>query len=200
MANDDVGARNRRTGLIVLSAVLGMLALSFAAVPMYRLFCQVTGIGGPAQAKIAAAAPTHIRDRQVEVRFNADVDARLPWSFAPEQRAVHVQVGAEGITAYRAENQSDMPLTGTAVYNVLPVKAARYFHKTQCFCFGEQHLAPGAGVDMPVFFYIDPAFADDPNMDDVRSVTLSYTFYRAESAELDAALTAFTEAQPLPVR
>jgi cytochrome c oxidase assembly protein subunit 11 len=184
-------ARNRRTGFIVLAVVVGMVGLSFASVPLYRLFCQATGIGGPAQQVIVSSASTQMRDRMVEIRFNADVDARMPWAFAPEQRSVNVQVGAEGLTAFRAKNESNQPVIGTAVYNVTPEKAGKYFHKTQCFCFGEQRLNAGQVVDMPVMFYVDPRFADDPNMEDVQSITLSYIFYRTDSPELGRAVERF---------
>lgn len=187
----DMARRNRRTGLLVLILVAGMVGLSFASVPLYRVFCQVTGIGGPAQRLAAAPASDQIGSREIEVRFNADVDQRLPWFFKPEQRSVTVKVGQEGLTSFRARNLSDKAITGTAVYNVVPEKAGQYFHKTQCFCFGEQTLTPGQDVDMPVMFYVDPKIADDPNMGDVVSITLSYTFYRTDSAELDRAVERF---------
>ncbi len=183
--------KNRRLGLAVLVLVLSMVALSFASVPLYRLFCSVTGIGGPAQIKTASMAATQILDRRVEVRFNADVDAQMPWDFRPTDRLVRLNIGQEGITSFIARNKSDQAVTGTAIFNVLPEKAGKYFHKTQCFCFGEQTLAAGAEAHMPVLFYIDPAFAQDPNMADVSSLTLSYTFYRAESPALGAALEKF---------
>jgi cytochrome c oxidase assembly protein subunit 11 len=189
----DLAARNQRTGLVVMGVVLGMVLLSFASVPLYRLFCQVTGFGGPAAAATATVNPGIIRDRVVEIRFNADVDQDLPWSFTPEDRRVDLQVGAEGLTAYRARNDGPRPITGTAVYNVLPPKAGKYFHKTQCFCFGEQQLNPGQDVHMPVIFYLDPAFADDPEMADIESITLSYTFYQAESDALTQALRAYEQ-------
>lgn len=187
----DVQARNRRTAWIVLTVVVGMVGLSFASVPLYRLFCQATGIGGPAQRLAVSAESTQVRNRMVEIRFNADVDADLPWDFVPEQRSVRLQVGAEGLTAFRAKNDGNMPIVGTAVFNVLPEKAGKYFHKTQCFCFGEQRLSAGQTVDMPVVFYVDPTFADDPNMDDVEAITLSYIFYRTASPQLDRAIEAF---------
>lgn len=192
---DRIARRNQRTGLIVLAIVIGMVALSFAAVPLYRLFCQATGIGGPAQIMSVAAAPSadKVRARQVEIRFNADVDQKLPWGFRPLDRAVTLNIGQEGMTAFEAVNQGNQPVVGTAVYNVLPEKAGKYFHKTQCFCFGEQRLEPGQDVQMPVIFYVDPAFDDDPNMQGVESITLSYTFYRTESAELDRAIERYQQ-------
>ena len=129
--------------------------------------------------------------RIVTVKFNASTDRNLPWDFRPEQRSVDVQLGQRGLTAYQSKNEARKPTTGTAVYNVTPLKVGKYFHKIQCFCFDEQTLNPGQTVDMPVMFYVDPAMNDDPNMDDVQSITLSYTFYKAQSSELDEALETF---------
>lgn len=182
-------AQNKRTGLIVLGVVFFMIALSFASVPLYRLFCQVTGFGGRAEQAAVLSSTSAPIARTVTVRFNTDVNAELPWHFIPNDRAVTVKVGVDGLTSFTATNESREAVIGTAVFNVLPEKAGKYFHKTQCFCFGEQRLNPGEAVNMPVLFYIDPKFVDDPNMDDVQSLTLSYTFYRAESAALDRAMS-----------
>ncbi len=182
-------AQNKRTGLIVLGVVFFMIALSFASVPLYRLFCQVTGFGGRAEQAAVLSSTSAPIARTVIVRFNTDVNAELPWRFIPNDRAVTVNVGMDGLTSFTATNESRQAVIGTAVFNVLPEKAGKYFHKTQCFCFGEQRLNPGEAVNMPVLFYIDPKFVDDPNMDDVQSLTLSYTFYRAESAALDRAMS-----------
>jgi cytochrome c oxidase assembly protein subunit 11 len=183
--------RNKRTGLVVAGVVAGMIALSFASVPLYRLFCQVTGFGGRAEQSIVlTSSPSNLTvARTVTVKFNADVNAHLPWVFRPNDRAMTVNIGADGLTSFTAINESNTPITGTAVFNVLPEKAGKYFHKTQCFCFGEQRLNPGETVNMPVLFYIDPEFANDPNMDGVKHLTLSYTFYRADSAALDRAMS-----------
>ncbi len=181
--------KNTRTLMSVFAIVFAMIGLAFASVPLYDLFCRVTGFGGTTQ--VSAAAPGIILDREVRVSFNADTSRNLPWTFRPEQRRMTVKVGQEGLIAYRAKNRTNKPTAGTAVYNVTPPKAGRYFHKTQCFCFDEQILPPGEDMTMPVVFYIDPAMADDPNMDDVKHITLSYSFFPAESKELDAALEAF---------
>ncbi len=183
-------AHNKRTGRFVLGVVFFMLALSFASVPLYRLFCQATGFGGRAEQSTALLSDEVIA-RKVTVRFNTDVDGRLPWAFHPNDRDVTLHIGADGFTSFTAINESRVPVIGTAVFNVIPEKAGKYFHKTQCFCFGEQRLNPGETVNMPVLFYIDPKFADDPNMDDVDLLTLSYTFYRADSPELDRAVQKF---------
>lgn len=184
-----VAQKNARTGLIVLAVVVGMIGLSFAAVPMYRLFCQVTGFGGTTQT--AESLPDVVLDRTMTINFNADTAQNFGWDFTPEMRRIDVQLGARGLTAFRARNPENVPTTGTALYNVTPLKAGKYFHKIQCFCFDEQTLQPGEDVSMPVLFYVDPAMNDDPNMNDVKVITLSYTFYPAGSKTLDDALEAF---------
>ncbi|MCP5432397.1 MAG: cytochrome c oxidase assembly protein [Alphaproteobacteria bacterium] len=169
-----------------LVAALGMLGASFAAVPLYRMFCQVTGFGGTTQ--VATAAPDIVLDRKVVVRFDSNVSRELPWRFVPAQRSVKVRLGERTLVAYRATNLSDRPLVGTATFNVTPDKVGSYFDKLQCFCFTEQRLEPGETVDMPVTFFVDPALADDPLLDEVKTITLSYTFYEAKkaTAALDA--------------
>lgn len=115
----------------------------------------------------------------------------MPWSFHPEQRSVTVRLGEQALISYRAENKADRPVTGTAIYNVTPLKAGKYFHKIQCFCFGEQVLEPGRSVSMPVLFYVDPSMNDDPNLRDVETITLSYTFFEADSPALEKELERF---------
>jgi cytochrome c oxidase assembly protein subunit 11 len=171
--------RGKRLTVVALATVIvGMLGLTAAAVPLYRLFCQATGYGGTTQRAEAAA------DRELEqtvvVRFNADVDPALPWSFAPEQRQIEVRVGEQSLAYYRASNRSDHPIVGQATYNVTPFKAGPYFDKIACFCFEEQVLQPGEQVDMPVSFYVDPEILSDPNTQDVHTITLSYTFFLLE--------------------
>jgi cytochrome c oxidase assembly protein subunit 11 len=172
-------SRNRRTGLLLFTVVIGMVALAFASVPLYRLFCEVTGFGGTPQRVEADAAPAAPSERVVTVRFNADVHSGLPWSFQPAQRAVEVKVGEQALAFYRATNHADRPVTGTATFNVTPDKAGAYFDKIECFCFTEQTLQPGQTVEMPVTFYVDPAILADRGLDDVDTITLSYTFFRA---------------------
>ena len=172
--------RRNRTMLITLLALAGgMIGLAYASVPLYSLFCQVTGYGGTTQR--ASAAPGTVLDRVVTVRFNADVNSGLPWSFRPNQREVKVKLGETALVSYRAENRSKEPVVGTAVFNVTPEKTGAFFNKIECFCFTEQVLNPGEGVDMPVAFFVDPALANDPNLEDVTTITLSYTFYRAKT-------------------
>ena len=187
----ELKAKNQRTGLIVLGIVFGMVGLAFASVPLYDLFCRVTGFGGTTQ--VATSVPDVILERKVTVRFNSDVNRALPWSFRPEARDMELNIGQEGLIAYIAENTSDIPVAGTAVYNVTPPKVGKYFHKTQCFCFEEQVLQPGQAMNMPVLFFVDPSIADDPYMDDVETITLSYTFFRTETEELDKALEEYYE-------
>jgi cytochrome c oxidase assembly protein subunit 11 len=161
--------------LVLAGVVFGMVGLSFASVPFYRAFCQLTGYDGTTQR--AEAIPDKVFDREVKVRFNADTDPGLPWKFQPEQHSVDIRIGENKLVFYRAENHAAHPVTGQAVYNVTPAKVGVYFTKVECFCFTEQTLQAGQTVDMPVSFFIDPAFMTDPNMKDVTAITLSYTFY-----------------------
>ncbi|MBU0859206.1 MAG: cytochrome c oxidase assembly protein, partial [Alphaproteobacteria bacterium] len=140
---------------------------------------------------LADVAPTTELDRPMTVKFNASTAPDLPWNFRAEQREVRMNVGKKTLVNFRAENYAGAPVTGTAVYNVTPPKAGKYFHKMECFCFGEQLLTPGQKMDMPVVFFVDPAIADDPNMDDVTTITLSYSFFRTESERLEQALEDF---------
>lgn len=191
----DAGVRRRNLRLMATCFVLvaGMTGLAFASVPLYRIFCQVTGFGGTTQRADAApaeAAPAEAVGRTVAVRFNADVNGQLPWSFRPVDREITVALGEQQLTSYRATNRAGQAMVGTATFNVTPDKAGKYFTKIQCFCFNEQVLVPGREVDMPVLFFVDPAMAKDPDMDDVTSITLSYTFFRAMDEKKVLAQTA----------
>lgn len=178
--------RNRRMGIGVASVAAGMVGLSFAAVPLYDLFCRVTGYNGTVQRGLAAPGAT---DRTITVRFAAQTDRNLPWRFQAEQTSMTVRLGEEGLAFYTAANRAETPVTGVSVYNVTPEKVGRYFHKVACFCFDEQTLTPGQRVDMPVSFWVDPRIAEDPNTRDVTTITLSYTFYRTiEDAQRAGAL------------
>ncbi|MBX2834421.1 MAG: cytochrome c oxidase assembly protein [Micavibrio sp.] len=182
----EAAQKNARVGLIVLAVVVGMAGLSFAAVPLYDAFCRVTGFGGTTGTD--DALPGEVLERSVKVQFNADISSNMTWEFAPEERFIEVKLGQKGLTAYRAKNTTNRVTKGSALYNVTPLKAGKYFKKIQCFCFDEQSLKPYEEVSMPVFFYVDPAMNDDPNMEDVHTITLSYTFYPAD--EYGAALEA----------
>lgn len=186
---DGLSARNRRTGLVVLGAVAAMVGLSFASVPLYSLFCRVTGFGGTTQ--VSQSLPEKILARKVTVRFDANTSADLPWDFGPETKALGVRLGERGLARFYAQNNAQEPVAGTALFNVTPLKVGKYFRKIQCFCFDEQILQPGQRVSMPVMFYVDPALDDDPSMEDVTTITLSYSFFKTDSAALDRALEAF---------
>lgn len=170
--------RNRRTAAIFALVAAGMLALGFASVPLYRLFCQVTGFGGTTmRVSEAQAASVQAAGRVVTVRFDANLERGLEWQFRPEQVKDTVTVGARDMAIYTAKNLSDRPITGSATFNVEPAYVGKYFSKVQCFCFTEQTLLPGQEVRMPVLYYIDPAILDDENAKQVESITLSYTFH-----------------------
>jgi cytochrome c oxidase assembly protein subunit 11 len=162
--------------LLLVGLVACMTGLAFAAVPLYRLFCQVTGYGGVPQR--AEQAPHEILDRTMRVRFDANVDRALPWSFTPVERVVEVKIGETGLAFFRASNNADTPIKGTAVFNVVPELAGRYFIKIECFCFKEQTLSAGASVEMPVTFFVDPKIVEDEDTNNIDEITLSYTFYR----------------------
>ena len=189
---DHIARKNARIGLIVLAAFVFMLGMSFAAVPFYNMFCRITGYSGT--TGIAETLPEQVLDRIVTVQFSANTARGMTWYFRPEEKKIDIQLGERGLTAFYAKNKMNYPTGGTALYNVTPLKAGKYFKKIQCFCFDEQVLDPYQEVTMPVIFYVDPALNDDPNMQDVTTITLSYTFFTAESAQLDQALEAFYNA------
>ena len=190
------GRRRIATALILGGVVCGMVGLAFAAVPLYRLFCQVTGFGGTTQ--VAEAAPVEIGERVVTIRFNADTARDLPWYFKPEQRKMKVRVGEMAMAVYNAENRSDRALVGSSTFNVTPVKAGVYFNKIECFCFEEQLLAPGERADFPVSFFVDPEIVEDRRLDDVTTITLSYTFFARGEGATEAALAADAADGPNP--
>ena len=168
--------RNGTTVVLLVSVVMGMAGLAFASVPLYRLFCQATGFAGTTQR--AAAAPREIAGPVVTVRFDAETAADLPWEFRPLTASVQVHPGEQREVLYRAINHSAAAVTGTATFNVTPMKSGIYFDKLQCFCFTEQLLGPGESRDMGVTFFVDPDLATDPGTRDVRTITLSYTMFR----------------------
>jgi len=179
--------RNRRVMLFALLAALAMLGLGFAAVPLYNMFCSVTGFGGTTQratASEAALAEQMARSaggKTYTIRFDGNLARGMPWEFRPAQTTDVVGIGQRDMATFIARNDSDVPITGTATFNVEPEQAGAYFNKIQCFCFTEQTLQPGQEVRMPVLYYVDPAALDDPNMAGVEQITLSYTFHRAKS-------------------
>lgn len=176
---------SRHVRILVAGGVAAslMLILAFASVPMYRKFCQVTGYGGTTQR--AEVAPGETGSRTITVRFNTTVNPGLPWRFVPDQPSVTVKLGESTLASFTAANNSRSTVTGQAMFNVTPLKAGSYFDKTQCFCFTEQTLAAGETVHMPVSFFIDPAIAQDHNLDDVETITLSYSFFRKPGDKSD---------------
>jgi len=175
-----------RTLVQLVGVVVTMGALSFAAVPFYSWFCQVTGYGGTPQR--AEVAPDTILDQTVRIRFDASVDQNMPWSFKPVVRTMDIRIGETGLAFYEAHNPTDRVIAGTASFNVFPDTAGGYFTKIDCFCFTEQVLQPGETVQMPVSFFVDPAIVDDPDGKFVHEIMLSYTFHQTPLPETQAAL------------
>ena len=184
-------------GLVLAGVVTGMLGLSFASVPLYRLFCAVTGYGGTPRTGLASSPGATARS--ITVRFNADTNPGLPWQFLPEQKQIRAPLGEQLVAFYAARNQASVPVTGVALYNVTPDKAGKYFHKTACFCFTEQTLGPDQEQQFPVSFWVDPAIASDPSTADVNTITLSYTFFHSldDAARTDALAKAGPHVGPL---
>jgi cytochrome c oxidase assembly protein subunit 11 len=179
--------RNAILGSVVVAAIVGMVGMSFAAIPLYRLFCAATGYAGTPSIGLAAAPGSS--GQSIRVRFNADTNPGLPWTFAPDQLEVALNLGDEQVAFYHATNRSSRPVTGMALYNVTPEKVGKYFHKTACFCFNQQTLSANQSMEFPVSFWVDPAIRTDPNTADVKVITLSYTFFRSlEDAEKSGAL------------
>ncbi len=173
-------ARFRLTAFALTGLVAVMVGLAFASVPLYRLFCQVTGYGGlPQRAEHGTGT---VLDRTIKIRFDANVDGALPWTFVPDERAMTVKIGETALAFFKATNNSSEPVTGQAIFNVAPELAGRYFTKIECFCFKQQTLAPHASVEMPVTFFVDPKIVDDVDTKSISEITLSYTFYRSEKS------------------
>lgn len=183
-------ARNTRVAVLCSAIVVGMVGLSYAAVPLYEIFCRVTGYGGTTQ--VATETPEAVIDRKIIVRFDANTSRDMDWSFRPAQTSIELKVGETGLAFYRATNTSDTDSVGTATFNVTPLAAGQYFAKVECFCFTEQKLTAGQTVDMPVTFFVDPEIDNDPDLDKLTTITLSYRFYPVEPDEDDV-----SEAQSL---
>lgn len=174
--------KNGRTAMIAAVIVAAMVGLAFASVPLYRIFCQVTGFGGTTQMQVGGTAPGAV-GKLISVRFDANTSPALPWQFQPVDHTRRVAIGARNIALYTAENLSGEAVSGTATFNVTPVQAGQYFTKVDCFCFTEQKLEPGQKVNMPVVFYVDPKILDDPYARNISEITLSYTFYPMDQQE-----------------
>jgi len=170
--------RNNRVAAAAAAMVVAMLGLSYASVPLYRMFCQVTGFGGTPQK--ADAAPGTASNRTIKVRFDANTASSLGWEFHAGQLEMTVMIGEQTLAVYRATNTSARTETGTATFNVTPEQAGAYFNKIQCFCFTAQTLGPGQSAEFPVSFFVDPAILDDPDARAIDAITLSYTFYPAD--------------------
>ncbi len=185
MATAPLENRNSRTALYALLGALFMLGMGYAAVPLYDLFCRVTGFGGTTQRydPVAAAETPKVLSDTVSVRFDANVSPKLPWKFYPEHPTDTVSIGARDMAIFIAQNNSPHPITGTATFNVTPDQAGKYFTKIQCFCFTQQTLKPGEQIRMPVLFFVDPKIKDDPDARDIQEITLSYTFYPVDEGK-----------------
>ncbi len=161
--------------------VLGMGGLAYASVPLYDLFCRVTGYGGTTQ-QVSSADGVVAIDRKINVRFDANTASSLDWKFAPEHREISIQMGEKTVINYIAENLSDKPLVGTASFNVTPQAAGMFFNKIECFCFTDTYVEPGARLEMPVVFYVDPDMDKEEAMKNLNTITLSYTFFESDTS------------------
>ena len=172
--------RNKYTGLWLATIAIGMVGLAFASEPLYKLFCEVTGYAGTTKVAANPVSSDKVLERVIEIKFDSNVNAKLPWRFRPLRNGVKVKIGEEVLAFYEATNLSEKPIVGTALFNVTPYTAAQYFNKIECFCFTEQVLKPGETVQMPVTFYVDPNIKNDRWENDLKTITLSYTFFMAE--------------------
>lgn len=179
----DAQRRHRRVAVWAGSIAVAMLGMAYAAVPLYQMFCQVTGFAGTTQR--AAAAPGKVLERTITVRFDSNVSGGLNWAFKPELPTLDVKIGENKLAFYEARNQSNVAVTGTATFNVAPEAAGRFFSKIECFCFTEQTLKPGETVQMPVSFFVDPEIVNDSDARHITQITLSYTFYPVPEKRAD---------------
>jgi cytochrome c oxidase assembly protein subunit 11 len=174
-----ISGKNRRVALLAAGLFFAMVGLAYASVPLYALFCQVTGFNGTTQR--AAAAPEALADKFISIRFDANTASSLGWNFKARQQTMKIRVGEQYLAHYNATNLTGKALTGTAVFNVTPAEAGAYFNKIQCFCFTKQTLRPHESADLPVDFFVDPAILDDPDSKSISEITLSYTFFPADT-------------------
>ncbi len=180
-------ARARRVTLIACAGfALFMLGAAFAAVPLYGMFCKLTGFDGTPLVRSTPASET--LDRMVTIRFDTNVAPGIDWSFTPERREITARIGETQTVFFRVKNEGHRASTGVATYNVQPDQAGAFFVKMKCFCFDDQKLAPGETMDFPVVFYVDPALAKDRTLDGLSSITLSYTYFASRNGKPVAAV------------
>lgn len=174
-------SRKRRIMLSAVAVAVISFGMGFAAVPLYRIFCQTTGFGGTTQRAEANTGVQPVPGKTMSIRFDSNVQPGMPWQFHPERETQTVTIGQKSMAIFLAKNMSDKPVTGTAAFNVTPTQSGAYFTKIQCFCFTQQTLQPGQEVRMPVIYFVDPKILDDKDNRDVQQITLSYTFYPVEN-------------------
>lgn len=175
--NRRVVNKNRLFLFVFMGVVAAMIGATYASVPLYRIFCQVTGFAGTTQLGTIEDMPV-ATDEEITIRFDGSISSELPWEFGPDDREITVNIGQRALTSYHAINNSDEPIIGQAIYNVSPLRAALYFHKIACFCFDRQRLNPHEEAAMPVIFYVDPEILEDEELEGLNTITLSYTFFR----------------------
>ena len=197
---DAMRMNNRTFGITLAAVAIAMVGVSFAAIPLYRVFCAATGYDGTPQIGKSVAPGATRQD--ITVRFDANANPNLPWDFAPVQEAIRLPLGEERLAYYTARNLAQTPVTGVALYNVTPDTVGKYFHKTACFCFNQQTLAVGEAKEFPLSFWVDPAIAKDPNTAGIRTITLSYTFFRTldDAAKAGALAEAGPHVGPLTLQ
>lgn len=188
---------HQKTALKMVGVIVTMGSLAWASVPLYSLFCKVTGFGGTTST--ASSGSDVVLDRTVTIRFDASLDRDMPWTFKPMQREVEVRLGETGLAFYEATNPTDRPVAGQATYNVYPYEAGGFFTKIDCFCFTEQVLQPGETAMMPLTFYVDPEMVDDRDAKFVKHITLSYTFYEIDLPEEGGEQAALEVSSPVDV-
>ena len=198
-AKSGIGKRRLRRDVAIAAAcgvlVAGMVGASFAAVPLYKIFCRVTGFAGTTQ--VSERAPQHALGRELTIRFDANVAPGLPWKFVPEQNEIKLYIGEVATIRYKVINEAARSISAQASYNVTPTTVGAYFDKINCFCFTEQRLKPGETREMTVVFYVDPAIVKDRDQDALNTITLSYTFYRLPDSERPVAETPDTKSSKL---
>ena len=172
--------RNAKVGMICALGFVAMIGAAYASVPLYKAFCQITGFDGTVRK--AEVAPDKVLDRKLTIRFDANV-RDLPWKFTAEQTSQDIRIGETGLAFFKVTNNGDQPITGRAIYNVVPESAGAYFQKLECFCFSDQTIAAGETIEFPVVYFVDPKFAEDAETKGKGEVTLSYTFFRSVESE-----------------